>query len=314
MCYTERKLIRKKEKTCLNVVDIQTINADSRQDPAGLVARCDADFRARIREIAAFIRDHRTESPLILLSGPSGSGKTTSAKMLESFLDGWGFETHTVSLDNYFLPLPADAKVDLEAPDRVDSALLNEQLRKMVEGKTVEIPRYDFTHGRRLPGEPLTRRPDELVILEGIHALNPDVVTLSEEETVRIYVSVRTRVTAGDLVLHPKKIRLLRRMLRDKLFRGRKAADTLRMFESVQRGENHFIMPYKGRSTFDIDTFHAYEISAYRDLLLPELHALPRNNDIDDLIRMVERAVPVAPDLIPSDALPREFIGGSVYE
>ncbi len=295
-------------------IDIETINAALRADPAAYIARCDAAFHARIRDIADHVRANRNKSPIILLSGPSGSGKTTSAKILEGFLDDSGCATHTISLDNYFLPLPEEGTVDLEAPDRVDSELLNRQLRRMVRGETVEIPRYDFTAGRRAPGYELTRKADELVILEGIHALNPGVVTLPEEETVRIYVSVRTRVTADDLVLHPKKIRLLRRMLRDKLFRGRRVEDTLRMFESVQRGENRYIMPYKGRSTFDIDTFHPYAISVYRDLLLPELRALPRKNGIDDLIRIVERAETLSADLVPPDALPREFIGGSIYE
>lgn len=296
------------------VLDVSEINAALNQNAAEYIEKCDAAFADRIREIAEFIVKNRKQRPVVLLSGPSGSGKTTTARILERMLDEQGCGTHTVSMDNYFLPIPVGFAVDLESPDRVDGALLSQQLADICQNKPVILPRFNFNDNTRSFAQiQLHRAPDEIVIVEGIHALNPSVITLPEESTTRIYVSVRTRMSAQGALLHPKKIRLLRRMERDKLFRGRTVADTLKMFESVQRGENQFIMPYKSRSMFDVDTFVPYGVSAYREQLLPQLETL-RGGQIDDLIRVVRAVQPLKSTLIPPDALIREFIGGSCYE
>ena len=160
----------------------------------------------------------------------------------------------------------------------------------------------------------LTRQAGEVVILEGIHALNPAVVTLPEEQTVRLYVSVRTRVEGpqGE-VLHPKYIRLLRRMIRDVEHRGRPAEATLAMFHSVNRGEDNFIMPYKHRSTFDVDTFFGYELNLYRGYLLEKLEQLADHPEIQEILPILRAAAPLAAEAVPGTALVREFIGGSVY-
>ena len=160
-----------------------------------------------------------------------------------------------------------------------------------------------------MSGNILQRKPGELVILEGIHSLNPDVIRIPDETTAKIYVSVRTRITANGETLHPSKIRLMRRMVRDRLFRKRTLRDTLKMFRSVEEGENKYIMPYKYRSTYDVDTFMAYEICAYRDLLLEDLRKLPDDPELRDAGAFLADAAALSAEALPEDSLIREFVG-----
>lgn len=301
---------------------ILDINRRLAENPAAFIAEAEAAYDRQLSEIADHIAAHSEQCPVILLSGPSGSGKTTTALMLEHKLDRRGLETHTLSQDNYFrtqtpedMALLAEGKFDLESPARVDEDLLNRQLRDIIDGKPVQLTEFDFrNHKQLVTDKVLTRQAGEVVILEGIHALNPAVVTLPEEQTVRLYVSVRTRVEGphGE-VLHPKYIRLLRRMIRDVQYRGRPAEGTLGMFHSVNRGEDHFIMPYKHRSTFDVDTFFGYELNLYRRYLMEELTKLAEHPEIREVLPVIEAAAPLEADLVPDTALVREFIGGSVY-
>lgn len=292
------------------------------EDAAAFIAEVEAGYEQQLSKIADYIAEHSEQCPVVLLSGPSGSGKTTTALILENKLDRRGLETHTLSQDNYFRTLTEEdhrlleqGLLDLESPARVDEKLLTDQLADIIAGKTVELTEFDFRNHRRvLSGKTLTRKPGEVVILEGIHSLNPHVVQLSEEQTVRLYVSVRTRVEGPDgKELHPKYIRLLRRMLRDVQHRGRRAEDTLQMFHSVNLGEDRFIMPYKHRSTFDVDTFFDYEINVYRKYLLDELTALADRPEIAEVLPILEVADPLDASAVPETALIREFIGDSVF-
>ncbi len=298
-------------------VDLDLINRKIKDDPSGLIGDCDEAFRRRLREIAEDIADHRHERPIILLSGPSGSGKTTTARMIEKILDNKGIETHTLSMDDYFTPLTPEekevlalGKLDLETPARMDKVFLSSQLSAIERCEEVELPLYDFKQSvRRKSGVTLKRKPGELVILEGIHSLNPDIISLPDEKSARIYISVRTRISSGDRLLHPSKIRLMRRMIRDSIFRKRTFEETLNMFVSVETGENKYIMPYKHRSQYDIDTFMPYEICAYRKFLLDGLNSVDDRTDINDAVSFLSLAYDLDTDLIPPDSLIREFIG-----
>ena len=301
---------------------IMDINCGLTEGVAAFVAASEQAYSRQLTAIADYIAAHKDTCPIVLISGPSGSGKTTTALMLEAKLDRRGLETHTLSQDNYFRTLDeadrallAEGKLDLESPERVDTDLLNSQLADIIACKTVELTEFDFpTHTRRKSGKTLTRRPGEVVILEGIHTLNPAVVTLPEEQTVRLYVSVRTRVEGPDgQILHPKYIRLLRRMLRDVKGRGRPAEGTLAMFHSVNLGEDNFIMPYKHRSTFDVDTFCPYEINVYRPYLLDILQGMADRAEIAAVLPIVSAAQDLDAAAVPATALIREFIGDSEY-
>ena len=302
---------------------IQAINRALCDDATVFVREAEADYARQLTAIADYIVAHRDTCPIVLISGPSGSGKTTTARMLEAELDRRGLETHTLSQDNYFRTntpeesaLRAAGLLDLESPARVDEELLAQQLERIIACQPVELPVFDFRECVCRPsGVTFTRKPGEIVILEGIHVLNPAVVALPESQTVRLYVSVRTRVEAADgSLLHPRYIRLLRRMLRDVSGRGRPAEGTLAMFQSVEVGEQKYIMPYKHRSTFDVDTFCPYELNVYRGILPDEVAALREHPDMTGLLNLLTEALPLEPTVVPATALIREFIGGSVYE
>lgn len=299
-------------------ITIRDINSRIDAGAADFIAATDAAYAAQLDRVAEHICTHRKQSPVVLLSGPSGSGKTTTARMLEQKLDAMGCETHTLSMDDYFhslspaqLALAAEDKLDLESPDRVDAALLEQQLERFIAGEPITVPCFNFqTSTRTVSDRVLARKPGELLILEGIHALNPAVVSLPEEQTVRLYISVRTRlITEADIPLHPMEVRLLRRILRDVRTRGRDPRDTLRMFRNVQRGEERYIMPYKHRSTFDIDTFFAYEVSVYKPMIAPLLVPLADQPEIRELLPVLDELHPLDVAAVPATALIREFIG-----
>ncbi|MBQ7014441.1 MAG: adenylyl-sulfate kinase [Oscillospiraceae bacterium] len=298
-------------------IELHDINEKLLADPNQFLEETDLAYQKRLSEIADDIALHRAERPIILLSGPSGSGKTTTAHMIEQILDDRGIETHTLSLDNYFHSLTdeekllfAEGKLDLESPRRIDSVFLSEQLTALEEGRPVELPEYDFKESaRKMSGRILQRKPGELVILEGIHSLNPDVIRIPDELTARIYISVRTRITADGEVLHPSKIRLMRRMVRDRLFRKRSLQETLMMFRSVEEGENKYIMPYKYRSTYDVDTFMAYEICAYKPCLSADFQSMLDEPEIQDADAFLTRAAALSSKQLPENSLIREFVG-----
>ena len=302
---------------------VSAINRALCADAVGFVREAEADYRRQLTAIADYIAAHRDTCPIVLLSGPSGSGKTTTARMLEAELDRRGLETHTLSQDNYFrtntpeeMAMREQGLLDLESPARVDEALLAQQLEDILACRPVELPVFDFRACRCRPsGVIFTRKPGEVVILEGIHVLNPAVVPLPESRTVRLYVSVRTRVEATDgSLLHPRYVRLLRRMLRDVGQRGRSAQGTLSMFRSVEEGEQKYIMPYKHRSTFDVDTFCPYELNVYRGILPDEVAALREHPEMETLLNLLTEVLPLEQTVVPRTALIREFVGGSIYE
>ena len=290
-------------------------------DPASVLEHDRRIYQQQIDRVAEFAAANAAQRPVLLLAGPSGSGKTTPALLLERELDRRGGETHTLSMDNYFSPLSEREKellqrneLDLERPTRVDVPFFRQQLDAILRGEEIALPRFDFQESRRVfDGRTLRRRPGELILMEGIHALNPDV-TGHDEDTTRIYVSVRTRITAkSGLVLHPAKIRLLRRMLRDKLCRGRAFSQTVGNCARVDRGEQNYIMPFKPRAHCSIDSFYSAELSVYRACLAsaPEALDFPKLCDLAEVLRELPE---VDPALVPQDSLLREFIGGSTFD
>lgn len=303
-------------------IEVTRINNGLTADPKGYVQAVNEEYQYQLERITENIISSRNDRPVILLSGPSGSGKTTTAFMIEKLLDEAGCETHTISMDNYFCPLTHEekelaalGKMDLESPDRIDADLLNTQIESIQHGEEIEIPKYNFADStREHSGLFLKRGKGELVIFEGIHALNPAVITVPDSKLIKLYVSVRTRVTCGDIILHPSKVRLMRRMIRDKNFRNRALRETMNMFHSVESGENKYIMPYKHRSDYDIDTFMAYELNAYRDSLIDQLRELSDYPELADVTAVLEQLVPLDKKDISRDSLICEFIGQGQFK
>lgn len=310
----------------MKILDLHTMNSSVMNDPETFIEQAENDYRSEIKNVADNILNREHHLPIILISGPSGSAKTTTALRLGTLLENAGKTVHPVSMDNYFRPIgdpgnevDEDGRVDLESPKRLDMDLLNEHLEMLWECKEIEMPSFDFATQTRQKGKKLKREHGEFVILEGIHALNPEITGNIGDHATTVYVSVRTRLKNDESdLLHPSKVRLMRRIVRDKLYRGRGIAETLDFFKWVSRGEERFIMPYKGKAMFDIDTFISYEPAVYKPFILDELlsvkNTYPDYDKFVDLEEFLTEIDGMARELVPLNSLVREFIGGSNYE
>lgn len=305
-----------------NVIKIGSLN--SRMDtPEQLINMAEENYHAYVQDAARYILVH-ADSPIVLLSGPSGSGKTTTAHKLAESLRRIGAKARVLSMDNYFLPMkyytdetvPRDEEgnIDYESPLRLDIELFSDHLQKLAEGQTVQMPEFDFVTQDRYGFHEVSREKHEYLIIEGIHALNPMVTQNADAFCTCVYVAVRTRlITEQGSELHPRQIRLLRRICRDKLFRNRSPLEVFSMFKSVTRGEAKFIVPYRTRADVEIDTFMLHEPSVYKAMIYNELvneeNSLTQYDNYEELIRFLGDISSIDPALIPEHSLTREFIG-----
>lgn len=303
----------------MNCIEVSELNRLA-SSPSELISEGERLYAEQIEKAADQIFEQRVERPVVLISGPSGSGKTTTASRIQHILREKGAATHTVSMDNYYLPMhenlaamDENGNIDFESPMRLDITLFREQLESLLACREINVPLFDFAQQSRHDGMSLRREKGDIVIIEGIHALNPLLTGGTEDSTSCVYVSVRTRICSGGEQLHPSKIRLMRRLMRDKLYRGRSLAETFEFFRSVERGENMYIMPYKYRADHEIDTFIMFEPMVYRDILLPDLERAAREYsgyaEHADIERFLRELAPVDKKLVPENSLIREFIG-----
>lgn len=301
-------------------ISADKINLNLRTDRKSFISECERNYASQLITVASAISDRSFQRPIILLSGPSGSGKTTTALRLERLLRNLGHPSKTLSLDDYFLPLDSSCEnIDFEAPERIDIPLLKEQLEAIAKCKEVLLPDFNFKTQKRTIKESYKRKKNEIVLIEGIHALNPDVIGDNDDFSNNIYVSVRTRIIDKEGVsFHPSKIRLIRRIIRDTQFRARSVEAVLDQFKSVERGENLYIMPFKQNAHFEIDTFMGYELSVYKDYLMPMFinikNTYPDYYKFESLEKMFKQIDSLDDSLVDKDSVVREFYGGSELE
>jgi len=265
---------------------------------------------------------------VVLVAGPSASGKTTFIKRLGIQLRVCGLVPVGISLDNYFVdrdktPLDEEGKPDYESIEALDLELFNQHLVALLEGKAVQVPRYDFVRGRRAEPERWTQlalQPGQVLLIEGIHALNPRLTqAVQEDSKFRIFISALTQLTLDDHNrIFTADARLLRRIVRDRLFRGHPAVRTLEMWPSVRRGEMRWIFPFQEQSDVMFNSALVYEpavlkVFAERFLLeVPREH--PAYTEAYRLLKFLAWFVPVFQEDVPSTSILREFIGGSAFE
>lgn len=306
---------------------VNALNHRILQDEKKFIADSDNNYMQRLISIADNIENSKDAKPIVLLAGPSGSGKTTTAIKISEILRERGITTYNISLDNYFVPkerFPVDenGKVDLESPDHVDKELFMQHMADLSNGKEITLPVFRFSDQSRHWGEKLKREKNDIIVFEGTHALNPSVTGQAAQYAHKMYVSVRTRLQydvkgEDDRLLDPAFIRLMRRIIRDVLYRGREITSTLDMFDSVEAGEVKYIMPYKSLADYSIDSFIPYEVPAYKSFVLGKLkNAIAQNSEYERFKPIVEALGEIGAislDNIPSDSLIREFIGDSSY-
>lgn len=302
------------------VIKTKTLNEKLNKNSIEFIEQSENAVLSQIKKTAEGLIDEFDTKPVILIAGPSGSSKTTTAIKLSQVISDMGKNVCYISMDKYFKnfsdserQLVKEGKLDLESPERVDIDVLRSDIDTLVNGGTIFEPRYDFASNVRTRTDKAITLRNGFVIIEGIHALNDTLFGDNDDSTSRIYVSVRTRVedSNGDR-LHPCKIRMLRRMMRDRAYRGRSLEETVRLFPEVQRGENKYIAPYKSRADYNIDTFIGYEPNLYKYFLFDDLCALSEKYaDVKDIVSAFDETEAMPPDSVPKDAFVREFIGGS---
>lgn len=310
------------EEEFLVAISVEDINNAISHNLQNYIHICDSTYQMKIESVAKDIIETHRQKPIILICGPSGSSKTTSAIILRNILESMSFTTHILSLDNYFstftkeqAKLARRGKIDLEAPSRLDITFLNEELRKILNGTTVNLYRYNFKTDQRVPtGKTLTRKLDDLVIIEGIHSLNPEVISIPKEKTFKIYVDLEQIITCGNSVLRSAVLRLIRRMIRDKRYRNRSIQDTFDMFGRVEVGERKFIFPYKKNADVVIDTFIPYELSVFKEYLKEDMEVLKNHLGLTDIVKVLNTVSDIDPDKISSTSVIREFIGNSDFK
>ena len=312
----------------LGVEDIGRLNRIVRTDHIQeLILIAEALHERRIAEIAADIDTHKGVR-LVLIAGPSSSGKTTFSKRLAIQLLAHGLRPFTLELDNYFVdreltPRDAEGNFDFEALEAINRPMFNEHLINLISGNEITLPRFDFMIGKSVAGRVAQLTSNQIIIIEGIHGLNPALVTrVPPEQIYRIYVSALTglnvdyhnRVSTTDL-------RLLRRITRDAATRGYSAADTITRWPSVRRGEKRNIFPYQENANVLFNSSMVYELAALRPLVEPLLLQVETGtpphieaNRLLSFLRWVQPLTDAQRALIPDTSLLREFIGGSILD
>lgn len=291
---------------------------------AGAIQLYEALHEKKIAEIADVIA-HRKSLRFVFIAGPSASGKTTFMKRLSLQLRINGLKPKHISLDDYFVdrehtPLDEKGDYDFEHFDAIDHDLLNRHLADLMVGKGVHLPRFIFKDGKKeFDVHETMLHDDEILILEGIHGLNPAMATAIPAKTkFRIYISALTqlnfnlynRVSTSDT-------RLLRRMYRDLQFRGHSPEETLLRWPSVRRGESKWIFPYQEHADIYFNSALEYEWSVFSGILLDTLSNIPIESPVkveaERLVHLMELFVPFDTHIIPPTSLLQEFLGGSSF-
>ena len=262
---------------------------------------------------------------LVLIAGPSSSGKTTFSKRLSIQLMTNGLRPYPISLDDYFVdrdktPRDAQGNYDYESLYALDLRLFNEQLRALLNGEEVELPRYNFVTGKQeFRGEKLRIDRNTVLILEGIHALNPDLTPqIPDENKFKIYVSALTTISLDDHNWIPTTDnRLLRRIIRDFNYRGCSARETISRWPSVRAGEDKWIFPYQENADVMFNSALLFEFAVLRYHAEPILNSVPRNcpeyAEAYRLLKFIQYFIPLQDKEIPPTSLLREFLGGSSF-
>jgi uridine kinase len=278
-----------------------------------------------IAEIARQIADRQPRARLVLISGPSSSGKTTFSRRLAVQLLALGFSPFALELDNYFIerehtPRDAAGQLDYETIEALNLAQLGDHLQRLLAGEEVQLPRYSFQEGRQEPGEVVRLRPEQLIILEGIHGLNPRLIPAAlAAQSFKTYASALTQL---NLDRHNRvsttDTRLIRRIVRDARDRGYHATATIRRWESVRRGEKLHIFPYQENADVMFNSALAYELSVLRPLAEPLLrqvtHGTPEYIEARRLLTFLDWFLPIETEWVPDNSILREFIGDSILK
>lgn len=290
-----------------------------------VIQLAEANYNSQLAKTADIIYNKRNKIKIILLAGPSSSGKTTTARKLEVYLKARGFKTHSISTDDYFLnrvdtPKKPNGDYDFESLRAVDTDLFNKHLLKLLAGEKVLMPEYNFVLGEReYKGRTLQLSSDDIVIIEGIHALNPELtMAIANDNKFKIYISPLTQLNIDNHNrIHTSDTRRLRRIIRDNKYRGWNAADTLRNWKNILEGEEEYVFPYQNEADMIINSALIYELGVLKTYAEPLLFSVDEDDEVYPeairLINFLRNFLPIPSDDVPKESVLREFIGGSCF-
>ncbi len=313
----------------MGVPNVGSLNSRILQNQMGELIKIGEAFHektlARIADMIAEV-NRKHGAKLVLIAGPSSSGKTTTAKRLGIQLRVLGLHPVLISLDDYFVerektPLDENGDYDYEAFDAIDRATFNDHLLRLYAGDSVDIPRYDFITGKRQwHPEPLRLDDRSVLVVEGIHALNPELTTsIADDKKFKIYASALTSVAMDNLSrIRTTDNRLIRRIVRDCYTRGSDATATLQRWQSVRRGEDKHIFPYQEYADAVFNSVLFYEIPILKRFVEPMLRSVPDTvpeyAEACRLLEFLDNFVSASPEEVPLNSILREFIGGSSFK
>lgn len=309
----------------LGVFDVGTLNDTIAQGRMNdLILMQEALQEKKIGDIAEQI--YESGRKLVMIAGPSSSGKTTFSHRLSIQLGALGLKPHPIGVDNYFVnrvdsPRDENGNYDYEALNCIDVKQFNEDMEALLAGKRVELPVYNFVKGEReYKGVFLQLGAEDILVIEGIHCLNDDLsYSLPRDKKFKIYISALTQLNIDDHNRVPTTDgRLIRRMVRDARTRGASAQDTIRMWDSVRRGEERNIFPYQEEADAMFNSAFLYELSVLKQYAEPILYSVPRDsaeyNEAKRLLKFLDYFLGVSSEQVPYNSIVREFIGGSCFK
>lgn len=283
------------------------------------------NYNNQLNDIAEDIKDKNGKIKLVLIAGPSSSGKTTTSKKLEGYLRSKGINTFSVSIDDYFFdrektPLDENGEPDFESLRAIDVDLFNKHLIKLLDGESVNIPIYNFASGKReYKKDPVKLNKDDVIIIEGLHALNDELtISIERKSKYKIYISPLTQLNIDSHNrIFTSDTRKLRRIVRDNKYRGYGAADTLRQWKKIREGEEKYIFPFQDDIDKIVNSALLYEISVLKVYVEPLLFSVDENDEfypeVLRLINFLRNFLPIPSEGVPADSVLREFIGGSIF-
>jgi len=308
----------------MGIPDVGTLNeANEAGRMREVILVSEALHEQRIARIASDIAEQLPYVRLVLIAGPSSSGKTTFSKRLSIQLLAHGIRPTTLGLDDFLVnredtPRDEVGDYDFESLDALDLRLFNDVLLRLTAGQEVTLPRYSFVTGQRETGDTVRISRDQVIIVEGIHGMNPKLVRdIPPQHIYRVYVSALTQLNIDQHNRVPTTdTRLLRRIVRDATYRGYSASETIKRWESVRRGEKRWIFPFQEHADVMFNSALVYELAVLKPfaepLLLQVKPRTPERIEAKRLLSFLEWFIPVSPDLIPDNSILREFVGGSI--
>ena len=299
--------------------DVVKINSLLKKDCEKYIMECENAYRKQLDSVVDEINAERGRV-LVMLAGPSSSGKTTTARLISEKLSALGRSTLVVSLDDFYLEqdIPRtfeDGTVDYETVEALDTVLITSCLGELInEGESL-MPRFCFKSKKRSHTEKVTVKSDAVVIVEGLHALNPVITDpLQGEKMKKYYVNVSSRITDGSEVLFLKRdLRFIRRLIRDFYHRNSEVEYTFYLWRGVRMGEDRYLFPYSHLADRKIDSIHPYEVGLFKDAAITLLDRVGEEStyyeNAQQLKQRLNCFVSVDKGLMPENSLLREFIG-----